>query len=204
MCGIIGTVGTARAADAVIEGLKRLEYRGYDSAGVATLDKGGIQRVRAAGKIANLEEKLAKTPVSGSTAIGHTRWATHGVPNELNAHPHISKNVAVVHNGIIENHQELRDFLQKRGVEFTSQTDSEIVPHLIEHYLNKGYTPEEAVGYTIERLEGAYALGIIFADHPDMMIATRSGSPLALGYADDTSFMTVFTSLIIADKPLSA
>lgn len=189
MCGIIGVVGYEHAANAILDGLKRLEYRGYDSSGIATIDCGRITRQRASGKIAALEALLKDTPLLGNTGIGHTRWATHGAPTTHNAHPHATDKVAVVHNGIIENHQELRADLQATGAAFLSETDTEVVPHLISRYLSQGFTPEESVMHSVRQFKGAYALGIIFADHPDMLIAARSGSPLAIGYGKTACFI---------------
>ncbi len=189
MCGIVGMIGQDNAAELLLEGLQRLEYRGYDSAGIATVEGGTIARVRAEGKLRNLAKALDKHPLSGATGIGHTRWATHGAPNEINAHPHATDKVAVVHNGIIENFQKLRDELAKEGYSFTTETDTEVVPLLITHHLSMGKSPQEAVSATLSRLEGAFALGIIFADEPDVLIAARRGSPLAIGYGDDTMYM---------------
>lgn len=189
MCGIVGSVGNQTASNLLLEGLKRLEYRGYDSAGIATSEGGHIQRVRAEGKLVNLEKALAKTPLSGTTGIGHTRWATHGAPTETNAHPHATDKVAVVHNGIIENFQKLREELGMQGFRFVSETDTEVIPILITHFLKMGKTPQEAVSDTLKKLEGAFALGIIFADHPDLLIAARRGSPLAIGYGDGAMYL---------------
>lgn len=183
MCGIIGTVSLPGGEKVLVEGLKRLEYRGYDSAGIAVLAGKVIDRVRAVGKIAKLEEALDRHPLSGQTGIGHTRWATHGSPTESNAHPHSTPRVALVHNGIIENHQPLRQELIAKGVKFTSETDTEVVLHLIDQYLLEGRKPEEAVRLTLERIEGAFALAIIFAGREDLLIAARKGSPLAVGFA---------------------
>ncbi len=189
MCGIVGIVGKAEVAPLLVEGLKRLEYRGYDSAGIATLVNGHIQRRRAQGKIANLETVLADRPVAGTIGIGHTRWATHGVPNETNAHPHASKRCAVVHNGIIENFRELRAALTARGHVFESDTDTEAIVHLLTEYLDQGKTPEQATEIALERLQGAFALGIVFAGRHDMMIAARRGSPLAIGHGDGETYL---------------
>lgn len=186
MCGIIGVVGKEGAASVLLEGLKRLEYRGYDSAGIATLDASHrIQRRRAEGKIAQLDGALAASPLSGATGIGHTRWATHGIPSEANAHPHMTEAVALVHNGIIENYQALREELTAAGCVFTSETDTEVMPHLITLLLKQGKKPQEAVAACLKRLEGAYALAIMFAGRPDLLIGARKGSPLAVGYAGD-------------------
>lgn len=189
MCGIIGYVGNELAAPLVLEALKRLEYRGYDSAGIATLVDGRIERRRAQGKLSALANLLHTQPLSGTTGIGHTRWATHGLPNETNAHPHATAKVAVVHNGIIENFQALRAELTAAGHVFTSQTDTEVVPQLITHYLNSGKAPREAVAACLKRLEGAFALGIIFADAPLVMYAARRGSPLAIGFGSHANYL---------------
>ena len=189
MCGIIGIIGKGEVAPLLIEGLRRLEYRGYDSAGVATLVDGRIERRRAEGKLANLETLLAREPVAGTIGIGHTRWATHGVPNEKNAHPHATDRVAVVHNGIIENFQALRAEVEERGHTLVSDTDTEVVAHLITLYLEDGKGTAEATCAALNRLEGAFALGIIFAGKPDLMIAARRGSPLAIGYGDGEMYL---------------
>ncbi len=184
MCGIIGAVGVANSETILIEGLKRLEYRGYDSAGIAVIEGGKLSRIRTEGKIANLEAAFAKTPVHGSSGIGHTRWATHGVPCERNAHPHMTERVALVHNGIIENYQELKAELEKTGVTFTSDTDTEVIVMLIDALRREGKTPEEAVTQTLKRLHGAFALAILFKEFGDLLIVARRGSPLAIGYAE--------------------
>ncbi|PZP87078.1 MAG: glutamine--fructose-6-phosphate transaminase (isomerizing) [Azospirillum brasilense] len=189
MCGIIGIAGNAPAAPLVLDALRRLEYRGYDSAGIATLVNNHIDRRRAQGKLAALDTLLHEQPLSGTTGIGHTRWATHGLPNEVNAHPHATDKVAVVHNGIIENFQQLREELTKAGRVFLSQTDTEVVPHLITHYLEQGKSPREAVAATLKRLEGAFALGIIFAGHDGLLFAARRGSPLAVGFGKDANYL---------------
>jgi glucosamine--fructose-6-phosphate aminotransferase (isomerizing) len=189
MCGIIGIIGKHDVAPLLIEGLKRLEYRGYDSAGIATLVNGCIERRRAEGKLVNLEKLLAKKPAAGTTGIGHTRWATHGIPNETNAHPHASDRVAVVHNGIIENFRELRAELEGKGHRFESETDTEAVVHLITDYLRSGASPQDATAKTLARLKGAFALGIVFTGRNDLMIAARRGSPLAIGYGDGEMYL---------------
>jgi len=189
MCGIVGIIGKAEVAPLLVEGLKRLEYRGYDSAGIATLVNGHIERRRAQGKLVNLEALLKTQPVTGTIGIGHTRWATHGVPNEANAHPHATAYAAVVHNGIIENYQELRAELMEAGQVFESDTDTEAVVQLLSFYLKQGETPEAATAKTLKRLQGAFALGIIFAGRQDMMIAARQGSPLAIGYGDGEMYL---------------
>ena len=190
MCGIIGVVGRAApAAPVLIDGLKRLEYRGYDSAGIATVVDGHVERRRAEGKIANLEAVLADRPLPGATGIAHTRWATHGRPSAANAHPHADDRVAVVHNGIIENFRDLRCELAADGHDFATDTDTEAVVHLISAHLRRGAAPQEAVARTLDRLEGAFALAILFAGHDDLMIGARRGSPLAIGYAEGAAWL---------------
>jgi len=189
MCGIIGITGHRQAAPLILNGLKHLEYRGYDSAGIATVTHGRIERLRAQGKLINLGQLLTKKPLEGMLGIGHTRWATHGFPNEVNAHPHATDKVAVVHNGIIENFRELREELTKLGHSFHSQTDTEVVPVLVTHYLNQGLTPRDAVAMSLKRLRGAFALGFIFADAPDLLIGARMGPPLAVGFGDGEMFL---------------
>src|SRR5688572_6104173 len=189
MCGIIGVIGHQAAAPLMLEALKRLEYRGYDSAGIATLAHGKIERRRAEGKLTQLTQLLSSEPLAGSIGIGHTRWATHGAPNTKNAHPHATDLVAVVHNGIIENYQELRQELTLAGHVFTSQTDTEVLPHLITHYLQQGHAPREAVARTLKRLEGAFAVGILLRDAPETLYAARLGSPLAIGYGEGTMYL---------------
>ena len=189
MCGIVGIAGREDAALTILESLKRLEYRGYDSAGIATLVKGRIERRRAPGKLSGLDKVLRETPLPGSTGIGHTRWATHGVPNETNAHPHISDRVAVVHNGIIENFHELRAELEKKGHKFHTETDTEVSVHLITEYLNQGLSPEKAASVAIKRLKGAYALAMIFTGEDGLMIGARQGPPLAVGYGQKEMFL---------------
>ena len=189
MCGIIGIIGKDDVAALLLAALKRLEYRGYDSAGIATLVDGGIARRRAEGKLVNLEARLALDPIAGRTGIGHTRWATHGVPNERNAHPHATESVAVVHNGIIENFQDLRDEVEARGRTLVSDTDTEVVVHLITLYLDEGKSPAEATQAALKRLRGAFALAIIFTGNEDLMIGARRGSPLAVGYGDGEMYL---------------
>ena len=189
MCGIIGIIGKDPVAGPLLDALKRLEYRGYDSAGIATLVNGGIERRRAKGKLKNLLSRIQSDPIAGTTGIGHTRWATHGVPNEKNAHPHATKSVAVVHNGIIENFQVLRDELAAAGHVLASDTDTEVVVHLITLGLERGDTPAEATKAALARLEGAFALGIVFAGEDDLMIAARQGSPLAIGIGDGEMYL---------------
>jgi glucosamine--fructose-6-phosphate aminotransferase (isomerizing) len=189
MCGIVGIVGKPDAAPIILDSLKRLEYRGYDSAGIATLVNGHIERRRAPGKLSGLDKILRDKPLPGSTAIGHTRWATHGVPNETNAHPHASDRVAVVHNGIIENFRELREELEKKGHKFATETDTEVSVHLITEYLNQGMSPEKAASAAIRRLHGAYALVMIFTGEEGLMIGARSGPPLAVGYGQKEMYL---------------
>ncbi len=189
MCGIIGILGKSAASPILVEALKRLEYRGYDSAGVATLVNGKIDRRRSEGKLVNLEALLGRQPLEGTTGIGHTRWATHGVPNETNAHPHANDRVAVVHNGIIENFRELRQELEGQGHRFETETDTEVVVHLITEGLNQQQTPQQAVAGAMKRLEGAFALAIIFAGRHDLMMGARRGSPLAIGFGEGEMFL---------------
>jgi len=189
MCGIIGILGTHEAAPRLVDGLRRLEYRGYDSAGVATLVNGHIQRRRAEGKLVNLDMKLRDEPLAGVVGIGHTRWATHGGPTESNAHPHATKRVAVVHNGIIENYAELKAELQQHGRVFESATDTEIIVHLVTHYLEQGMTPVEASSAALKRFEGAFSLALIFAGEHELMIGARRGTPLAVGYGEGEMYL---------------
>ncbi|HWI29300.1 MAG TPA: glutamine--fructose-6-phosphate transaminase (isomerizing), partial [Stellaceae bacterium] len=189
MCGIIGIIGKKEASPLLIEGLRRLEYRGYDSAGIATLVDGRIERRRAEGKLDRLAERLAQSPLSGRIGIGHTRWATHGVPNEANAHPIATDRVAVVHNGIIENFQELKDELTRWGHRFETQTDTEVVAALVTRHLAEGMKPVEAAAKAFSRLEGAFALAILFAGEPDLLICARRGSPLAIGFGEGEMYL---------------
>ncbi len=189
MCGIIGAVANTEVTPLLLEGLQRLSYRGYDSAGVATITATGIARSRAEGKLQNLINKVANDPLPGHIGIGHTRWATHGGPTENNAHPHASDKVAVVHNGIIENYQELREELAARQVRFESETDTEVIVHLITHYINQGMTPVEASRKTLARLHGAFSLGIIFKGEENLLCAARQGTPLAIGHGKDAMYI---------------
>jgi glucosamine--fructose-6-phosphate aminotransferase (isomerizing) len=189
MCGIIGILGRRPVAPLLLDSLKRLEYRGYDSAGMATLVNGRIERRRAEGKIARLEAELSKAPLAGTIGIGHTRWATHGAPTVGNAHPHATDRVALVHNGIIENFQELRAELEGEGVRLETETDTEVVAHLLTRELNRQKSPEEAVAAVLPRLTGAFALAILFAGRHDLMIGARRGSPLAVGYGDGEMYL---------------
>jgi glucosamine--fructose-6-phosphate aminotransferase (isomerizing) len=189
MCGIIGILGGAPVTPLLLDGLKRLEYRGYDSAGIATLRNGSIDRRRAEGKLSNLVGVVEKRPLDGTIGIGHTRWATHGRPTETNAHPHANGRVALVHNGIIENFKQLRGELEAAGHSFETETDTETVVHLISDYLDQHMSPQQAVAAALKRLEGAFALAIIFAGRHDLMIGARRGSPLAVGYGDGEMFL---------------
>jgi glucosamine--fructose-6-phosphate aminotransferase (isomerizing) len=189
MCGIVGITGTRQASPVLIEALRRLEYRGYDSAGIATLVNGRIERRRSEGKIRDLDELVKRDPIAGTTGIGHTRWATHGAPSEANAHPHSDGSVAVVHNGIIENFQSLRAELEESGVVFTSQTDTEVVVHLVSRELKSGLAPIEAAAKAVAYLEGAFALAIVFSGHHGLLVGARRGSPLAVGYGDGEMFL---------------
>ncbi|MBI3274544.1 MAG: isomerizing glutamine--fructose-6-phosphate transaminase, partial [Methylocystis sp.] len=182
MCGIVGILGRQPVASSIVEALRRLEYRGYDSAGLATLEDGRLTRVRASGKLHNLEEKLAAVRLAGEIGIGHTRWATHGRPTEINAHPHASDKLAVVHNGIIENFRELREELTAKGHVFATQTDSEAVAHLVTEAMRQGAGPAAAVAAALPRLRGAFALVFLFNAEPDLLIGARRGSPLAVGW----------------------
>jgi glucosamine--fructose-6-phosphate aminotransferase (isomerizing) len=189
MCGIIGIVGQEAAAPQLIDALKRLEYRGYDSAGVATLEHGVLTRRRAEGKLRNLEQRLTREPLSGTIGIGHTRWATHGRPTENNAHPHATEKLAVVHNGIIENFVELRRELQAKGAKFVTETDTEVVAHLVSQEMERGASPVEAVKAALPRLRGAFALAFLFAGEDNLLIGARKGSPLAIGYGEGAMFV---------------
>ncbi len=189
MCGIIGIVGKDQVADRLVDGLRRMEYRGYDSAGVCTLDGGQLVRRRAPGKLSNLVLELARDPAPGTTGIAHTRWATHGAPTAANAHPHATGELALVHNGIIENFRQLREALTARGRKFESETDSEVVAHLISEGIEAGASPQEAVISALPQLRGAFALAIAFRSHPDMLIGARLGSPLVVGYGDGETYL---------------
>ncbi len=189
MCGIVGIISSRPVATDLVDALRRLEYRGYDSAGIATVENGHLERRRAEGKLRNLETRLLTEPLTGHTGIGHTRWATHGRPTERNAHPHMSPIVSVVHNGIIENYRDLKNELTAKGHVFESETDTEAVVHLITEKMNSGLSPQEAVKAALKRLQGAFALGIIFAGNDDLMIAARQGSPLALGHGQDEMYL---------------
>src|SRR6476660_2723174 len=203
MCGIVGILGNNRVAGQLVNALKRLEYRGYDSSGVATLEKGVLGRRRAEGKLRALETRLEREPLGGTVGIGHTRWATHGRPTEDNAHPHATDLVAVVHNGIIENFRELRERLTKKGCKFVSETDTEAVAHLVSQEMKDGKSPADAVASALKQLRGAFALVFLFTGKDDLLIGARKGSPLAIGYGkgemyfgSDAIALAPFTDMI--------
>jgi glucosamine--fructose-6-phosphate aminotransferase (isomerizing) len=189
MCGIVGVIGARPAAPIILDALRRLEYRGYDSAGIATLVNGHIDRRRAEGKLSNLAASLDRASLLGTIGVGHTRWATHGAPTESNAHPHGTARVSLVHNGIIENHAELRAELEAEGQEFSTETDTETVAQLVDLNLKRGMAPIEAAGAAFRRLEGAYALAMIFAGHPELIVGAQQGAPLAVGFGDNEMFV---------------
>ncbi len=189
MCGIVGIISKELCVPLLVDSLKRLEYRGYDSAGIATIEGGRIRRRRSEGKVLRLETKLEDRPIGGKIGIGHTRWATHGIPNEINAHPHVTDHVAVVHNGIIENFQQLKDELAAEGRTFESDTDTEVVAELLSSYIDRQIPIRDAVHSTLQRLEGAFSLAIIFAGEDELMVGARRGSPLAIGYGDGEMFL---------------
>ena len=189
MCGIVGVIGSEPAAPLLLEALRRLEYRGYDSAGIATLVDDRIERRRAPGKLVNLEKVLGLDPLPGITGIGHTRWATHGAPTQRNAHPHGTPRVSVVHNGIIENHAELRAELEAQGQVFETETDTETVAQLVDLHLRQGMEPVDAARAAFQRLEGAYALALVFAGHPGLMVGAQHGAPLAIGFGESAMYL---------------
>ncbi|HEX6742401.1 MAG TPA: glutamine--fructose-6-phosphate transaminase (isomerizing), partial [Sphingomicrobium sp.] len=189
MCGIVGIVGTSDVAQRLFDGLKRLEYRGYDSAGICTIAGGELVRRRAEGKLDNLARELAADPLHGTTGIAHTRWATHGAPTVGNAHPHIVGPVALVHNGIIENFKPLRDALVADGRRFESETDTEVVGHLVAREVDRGASPQDAVAAVLPRLTGAFAIAFVFRDHPELIIGARMGAPLTVGYGDGENYL---------------
>jgi len=196
MCGIVGVLGSHEVAPIILEALKRLEYRGYDSAGIATLNNGRLDRRRAVGKLVNLSDLLVHDPLPGKSGIGHTRWATHGAPTVVNAHPHQAGAVAIVHNGIIENFRELRAELAAEGLDFQTDTDTETVALLAQHYISQGLSPREAAKRTIARLEGAFALCFLFEGEEDLLVAARKGSPLAIGHGEEQNEMYVGSDAI--------
>ncbi|HYJ34946.1 MAG TPA: glutamine--fructose-6-phosphate aminotransferase, partial [Rhizomicrobium sp.] len=189
MCGIVGIAGTRDVAPIILEALKRLEYRGYDSAGIATLDHGAIDRRRSPGKLIKLGTVLDQKPLRGFTGIGHTRWATHGAPTEANAHPHATPTVAIVHNGIIENFRELKAELIAKGHKFESETDSEVAAHLVTQLMSEGLAPDEAAKRAVARLTGAYSIAMIFKDHEGLLVGARRGAPLAVGFAEREAYI---------------
>ncbi len=189
MCGIVGILGSKPVAADLVDALRRLEYRGYDSAGIATVENGKLERRRAEGKLRNLSERLTAQPLTGHAGIGHTRWATHGKPTERNAHPHMTDKVSVVHNGIIENFRELKEELTRAGAEFASDTDTEVVAHLITYEMKNGADPISATKTALSRLKGAFALAIVFSGHDNLMIGAREGSPLAVGHGEGEMFL---------------
>src|ERR687886_480055 len=189
MCGIVGIVGKSDVARRLFDGLKRLEYRGYDSAGICTIQGGELVRRRAEGKLDNLARELEAHPLHGATGIAHTRWATHGAPTVGNAHPHIVGPVALVHNGIIENFKPLRDALIAEGRTFHSETDTEVVGHLVAREIERGASPQDAVAAVLPRLTGAFAIAFLFRDHPDLIIGARMGAPLTVGYGNGENYL---------------
>ncbi len=189
MCGIVGVLGRHEVAPIIVEALKRLEYRGYDSAGIATVNDGALDRRRAVGKLVNLSDLLVHDPLAGKSGIGHTRWATHGAPTVGNAHPHLAGPVAVVHNGIIENFRDLRGEMAQKGIKFQTETDTETIALLAHHYIEQGLSPRDAARETIGRLEGAFALCFLFDGEDDLLIGARKGSPLAIGHGDGEMFV---------------
>ncbi len=189
MCGIVGIISREPCVPLLVDSLKRLEYRGYDSAGIATVENGRIRRRRSEGKVSKLETKLRDRPIGGKIGIGHTRWATHGIPSEINAHPHVTDHVALVHNGIIENFQQLKDELAAEGRTFESDTDTEVVAELLSSYIDRQMPVRDAVHSTLRRLEGAFSLAVIFAGEDELMVGARRGSPLAIGYGDGEMFL---------------
>ncbi|MDO8550787.1 MAG: glutamine--fructose-6-phosphate transaminase (isomerizing) [Ignavibacteria bacterium] len=200
MCGIIGYIGEKNSVPILINGLKRLEYRGYDSAGIGILSNGNSVVIKNKGKVSLLEERIEKSNLSGKIGIGHTRWATHGVPNEINAHPHFnsSRNLFVIHNGIIENFRTLKKGLEKLGYEFLTETDSEVLPHLIDSFLKKGYPLFKAVRLALTEVEGTYGIAVIYENEPDKIVAARKGSPLVIGLGDNENFVASDVSAILA------
>ncbi|MGE3623108.1 MAG: glutamine--fructose-6-phosphate transaminase (isomerizing), partial [Bdellovibrionales bacterium] len=198
MCGIVGILAQRQVEPLLVDGLRRLEYRGYDSAGIATLANGHIEFRRAEGKLDNLAARLKEEPCPGNVGIGHTRWATHGRPTEYNAHPHVTDKVAVVHNGIVENYRELRHELEQKQHRFRSDTDTETIAHLVTDFLDQGLTPQQAIAATLKRLEGAFAIGVVFVGHKNLLIGARRGSPLAVGYGGDNEMYLGSDALALA------
>ena len=190
MCGIVGAIGTQACSPLLLDALKRLEYRGYDSSGIVTLDRSTFDLRRAVGKLVNLDAALTQNPLAGTIGIGHTRWATHGGVSEINAHPHVaSDRVAIVHNGIIENYRPIRARLIQQGHEFASDTDSEVLAHLFVEAFDAGLSPSQAMQKVLAEIEGAYAFAVIAEDFPDVIMVARNASPLAIGLGDDGSYI---------------
>ena len=200
MCGIVGYIGNKNCIPILINGLKRLEYRGYDSAGIAYIANGKTGFVKNKGKVSSLEEKLRNLNIISNLGIGHTRWATHGVPNEINAHPHFNadKNLFVIHNGIIENYQTIRTSLKNLGYKFITETDSEVIPHLIDRFLNEGYSLCKSVQFALNEVQGTYGIAVIYLNEPDKIIAARKGSPLVVGIGENENFVASDVSAILA------
>jgi len=198
MCGIVGYIGYREAVPIIFEGLRKLEYRGYDSAGIATLANGAITTRRSEGKLVNLERLLKEQPLSGHIGIGHTRWATHGRPSETNAHPHQAGSIVVVHNGIIENYLLLREKLKKAGHTFSSETDTEVIAHLVEEYHKQGLDFEAAARAALQELQGAFAVCILCCDEPDRLIAAKLGSPMVVGLGEGEFFVASDIPAILA------
>ena len=188
MCGIIGITSSKPVSSSILNSLRKLEYRGYDSAGIATLENGFINEIKCEGRVNTLEKNISKVSLNGSVGIGHVRWATHGIPNKINAHPHSSESVSVVHNGIIENSTELKKKLEQKGYKFKSQTDTEVIVHLITEYLKK-YDVKKSILKMLNILKGSFALGVIFKDTPDILVGARRGSPLAVGYGPNENYL---------------
>ena len=188
MCGIVGITSSKNVSNSILNSLRKLEYRGYDSAGIATLERGFIKEVKCEGRVDALENSLSKQSLEGNVGIGHVRWATHGVPSTINAHPHSSDKVSVVHNGIVENSTILKKLLMKKGYVFKSQTDTEVIVHLITEYLKK-YDLKNSIIKMLKRVHGSFALGIIFQDQPDLIVGARRGSPLAVGYGPNENYL---------------
>ena len=200
MCGIVGYIGEQNCIPILINGLKRLEYRGYDSAGIGFFSNGDTQVIKSKGKVSLLEEKMNSHSFTANLGIGHTRWATHGVPNEINAHPHFnsSNNLLIIHNGIIENYQTLKKSLKNLGYSFISETDSEVIVHLIDNFIQKGNSLLKSVRLALSEVEGTYGLAVIYEKEPDKIIAARKGSPLVLGIGDGENFIASDVSAILA------
>ena len=200
MCGIVGYVGTRSCLPILIEGLKRLEYRGYDSSGVAIQQNGALKVIKAAGKIRELERRLAAAPPSGTAGIAHTRWATHGEPNDTNAHPHSDSHghLALVHNGIIENYRAIKSALEAEGHRFRTETDTEVLTHLVEKYIRKGLNLERAVGEALRQVEGTYGIAVLHEDFPDRIVVARNGSPVVLGIGEHEMFVASDVAALVS------